>query len=254
MSSFRVKKNYDAVTERNILVGFINYMDGKLKYTNRFTNKTKEESVPFIFGVSESMDERYIQDEISKKDMQRFVESECPNLAKWDYDKLPHGYIRYAGSSTISDNELTNPYVRAKYQKENEHGQLQDYFAFFRSIPVSLEFDVVIKVDSFNTSMKISEAIKKTLYKNRQYHIMNEGLRIPCLLNFPESQGIDKQVTFTSEDEKIYKIEFSVECSSYLYDFVFDTEIFAGKRMATLVNNTKIDSDEIDPSIQVDNL
>lgn len=225
MSEFNNTYNFSDDTERSVIAGLLSFLRDKIKYTNYREDKEQEISVPFFFSFTG--DSRFIQD---------FFSEENTGKADTNYEVVPRGVVKYEGSSVIKSDELTNPYVRAKYQKEID-GRLLDYSAFFRRIPIQMDMEIEIIVDSHINSLKISSEIKRTFYKNKIYQIQVEGLRIPCLIRFPEDLPTNRLLEYGFTDDKMNKMTFPIEVHSFLYDLVGESDIFAGNRMKSIINN-----------------
>jgi hypothetical protein len=103
-------------------------------------------------------------------------------------------------------------------------------------IPVTMNFDVTIKVDSNLDQFKIAEALIKTLYKNNQFNIdagtLDDGtFRLASYYKFPEDQTLERPMEFGFTDEKIYTITFSIEMLSFIPSFEKSDEQYSGNRM-----------------------
>lgn len=230
MSYFNEITNYSNETERDIIVGLVGFLTEKIKYDQVSSQGTQEIRVPFYFSLTG--DERYIQDFLDTEEQRN------GEIATGSYDKIPRGIIKYNYSSAIKSDEMTNPYVRCKFQKE-EDGIIKEYFSFFRKIPIELNFEIEVLFDSIISGLKISSEIKRTFYKNRIYQIISNGLRIPCLIVFPEDSSIDRRLEWQNAEDGLTKLTFSITVNSFLYDIVKDSSIFAGNRMHTIVTNVE---------------
>ena len=95
-------------------------------------------------------------------------------------------------------------------------------------VPIIMNIETDIYVDSILDQLKCSEAIIKAFYKAKSYQIDVAYTRIPCLITFPDEQNFDRTVEFSFSDKKEFKVSFSLEVKSHIPVFKSGTEIFAG--------------------------
>lgn len=207
MSNFLHKFNTDDVHSRAVIIGLINVLNSRVQYTNVLSD-TQEDTVTVPFFYSMTGDDRFLQD--------YFLEwNDCihPKIADGNYDVIPRGIVTLS-SSSINTAAMTHRFVRAKYVKE-VNGELQTYNSFLNSIPLSMNFDVVIAVDTNLDAFKIQQAILETFYKTQVYSINFKGFRVPCQAGFPEDYAFEKTFEFTYEAENRISIKFSIALETY---------------------------------------
>jgi hypothetical protein len=231
MALYNQTYNYTNETERDVLVGLIDLLNKNIFYINKGSDNESLVSVPFFLSFSNN--QRYIQNYFDTDEMRKFIK------ADGQYDQLPRGIIQYMGESSVQSDELVNPYIRGYIQKE-ENGRLVDYYAVIRSIPFTLNLDINIYVDNIISAIKIKSKLKRSFYRTKKYEIQSDGLRIPCLVTFPESYSKDTSLDVSIGDDSIANIFFQLEVRSFLYDIMEETKIFNGDRMATIHNTVTV--------------
>ena len=208
MGNFLHKYNTDNVHSRAVIVGLVNLLNTVVQYDNVLgDNNIDRITVPFFYSMTG--DERFLQD--------FFLEwSDCvhPRHADGNYDVIPRGIVTLT-SNTINTAAMTHRFVRGSYAKEID-GQLQTYNAFLNSIPLSMQFDVVVQTDTNLDAFKIQQSIIETFYKTQVYSVSYKGFRVPCQVGFPEDYGLEKTFEFTYSTETKIEIKFSLTLETYL--------------------------------------
>lgn len=236
MSNFLHKFNTDNVHSRAVIIGLINVLNSRVQYTNVLSD-TQEDSVTVPFFYSMTGDDRFLQD--------YFLEwNDCvhPKIADGNYDVIPRGIVTLT-SSNINTAAMTHRFVRAKYVKE-VNGELQTYNSFLNSIPLSMNFDVVIAVDTNLDAFKIQQAILETFYKTQVYSINFKGFRVPCQAGFPEDYAFEKTFEFTYEAENRLSIKFTIALETYYPVIDATTTRLNSNRMTGIgINSTGVHAD-----------
>jgi hypothetical protein len=183
---FLEKYNTDDIFFRGVILGLLRNLNNKVTYSQTRNNTPTEIHIPFFFTLAG--DEPFLQDNYLDygdcDDKARFAEG--------NFDVVPRGVIEFFSSSIVSSSS-TNKFVRATYTKEVGE-EMKAYSAYLNSIPVSITFNVKIKVDTINEAFKIQQRYIQVLYRNFIYHFEFEGFRVPvqCSIpdSFPEKPGI----------------------------------------------------------------
>ena len=208
MGQFLHKYNTDNVHSRAVIVGLVNLLNTVVQYDNVLGDDTFDRvTVPFFYSMTG--DERFLQD--------FFLEwSDCvhPKHADGNYDVIPRGIVTLT-SNTINTSAMTHRFVRGSYAKEID-GQLQTYNAFLNSIPLAMQFDVVIEADTNLDAFKIQQSIIETFYKTQVYSVSYKGFRVPCQVGFPEDYGLEKTFEFTYQTESKIEVKFQLAVETYM--------------------------------------
>jgi hypothetical protein len=250
MATYNLKFNKDDSTIRHVIVGLLADLHNKVYYYIQRSESSRERiQIPFHYAISGSeafLYDNFLQDSILDPNNQ---------TAMGNYNKLPVGIVNMT-SLNIDSASLLNKYVRGTYVKEMPDQTIRSFISQFQMIPVTMNFDVTIKVDSNLDQFKIAEALIKTLYKNNQFNIdagtLDDGtFRLASYYKFPEDQALERPMEFGFTDEKIYTITFSVEMLSFIPSFEKSDEQYNGNRMfnidqeAYVVDNIERDKNTI---------
>jgi hypothetical protein len=229
MAVYDLHFNKDDVAIRNILIGLLATLNDSIKWYNQIGTSVEDKlliDVPFYFSTTGT--ERYLQDNFLNN-----IDFDPDMLqAEAFYNQIPRGIVQFTGFS-IETQAIVNKYVRMNYLKTEDDGTLNTYNAEAFMVPIIMNIDTEIYVDSILDQLKCSEAVIKTFYKAKAFQVDVAYTRIPCLITFPDEQTHDRTVEFSFNDKKEFKVVFSLEVKSHIPVFKSGTEIFAGNRMET---------------------
>ncbi len=236
--AFNHKYNNADTIIRGCIVGLVNEMNNRIHYQNVWSDEdSRLVRVPFFYAMSG--DERFLQDYFSDW-------SDCaPDFIEGNYDGVPRGTVFLSGVSVLGSN-LTSRFVRGYYNKEVE-GELKRYNSYINSIPLQLNFNAEILVDTSIDSFKIVESIVAVFYKTLVYNVAFKGFRVPTQAGFPEGFDLGKQFEFTYGVTDRQKITFDLEVQTYLPLTDTKEEFFAGKN----IRNTSVNYDASDGRVGV---
>ena len=109
---------------------------------------------------------------------------------------------------------------------------MKTFSSFTNSIPLNLNFNVTIKVDTLLDAFKIYQSVIETFYKTYTFSFEYSGFRIPCQVGFPETYEMAKQLEFTYQSNPQYiDFTFSVLMETYFPEKDLATEKFRGNLM-----------------------
>lgn len=234
MSQYDLHFNKDDVYFRNVMVGLLATLYDSIKWynqTGRGVSDKREIKVPFYFSTTGT--ERYLQDNFLNN-----IDFD-PQLLEAEsfYNKIPRGICDFSGIS-IETSAIVNKFVRMNRLKQEEDGTLNTYNYETYMVPMIMNVDCTIYLDSILDQLKCSEAIIKTFYKNKVYQVDIGYTRIPCLIMFPDDLANERTVEFTFNDKKEFKVTFSLQIKSHLPIFRPETEIFAGNTIQGFITST----------------
>lgn len=216
MGEFLHKYNTDNVHSRAVIVGFVNLLNSKVFFDNVLSDTSVDTVyVPFFYNMGG--DERFLQD--------YFLEwNDCvnPRHADGNYDVIPRGIVTMT-SKSIDTAKMTHRFVRGNYVKE-VNGQLQTFSAYLNSLPITIQFDVEVEVDSNLDAFKVEQVIMETFYKVQVFSVSFRGLRIPCQAGFSEDYAVDKTFEFTYQSNLKTTVKFAVTVETYFPVFDSSTE------------------------------
>ena len=219
MSLYNAYNNEDILV-RGVIAGMLNVLNNNIKYNQIWSNEDKEEiSIPWFYNMSG--DERFMQDFYTF-----YADCDFPKPVDGNADRIPRGEITYTGS-LIDSNRITNRFVQGRYLKEID-GQLQSYISHLYSIPLTINFDCELWVDTHITALKVEQAIRQTFYKTVTFYTYYKGLRLGCTSGFPESDILEKNINYSFETDQKIKLTFNIEIEAYEPVFDPTTEMRAG--------------------------
>jgi uncharacterized protein YneR len=226
MSGFLEKYNTDDVFLRGLILGLLRALNEKLTYTQvNDQQQVLEVFVPFFYSMSG--DEAFLEDFFIQYEN---CDGDVP-FAEGNYDVIPRGIVTM-GNPQIDTAALTNPYVRATYTQEDIQGQMRAFSAYTKSIPLSVPFTIVIKIDSLLDSFKIFQSTLETFYKVLVFYFEYGGMKIPVQVGFPEGYDNDKQQEFSYlNGQKRIQFSFTVQAETYYPQKDLATERFRGNLM-----------------------
>jgi len=227
--AFSHKYNTDDSIIRANIVGLVNELNNRIKFENVWDdNRITTVRVPFFYAMSG--DERFLQDYFSNW-------SDCaPDFIEGNTDPIPRGTIFMQGYSVLAMN-LTSRYVRGYYTKEID-GELKRFNSYINSIPIQMNFNAEILVDTSIDSFKISQAITEYLYRTQTFSVNYKGFRVPTQIGFPDSVESGKLFDFTYGQTDRIKISFPIELQTYLPVVDDLNEMSSTKNITTTITST----------------
>jgi len=221
-TGFTHKYNTDDVLLRAVIVGLVNSFNDQIYYENVISDTERQTvRVPFFYAFSG--DERFLQDYFSNW-------SDCaPSFIEGNYDPIPRGSITLTGINILMANQ-TSRFVRGFFTREKD-GELLRYNSYLNSIPVSLQFNVKILVDTALDAFKIQQEIMRVLYKTLVFRVNFAGSVVPSQAGLPETYTNDKQFEYTYGEQNRISLSFDIEVETYFPIFDKKQEMFAGSRI-----------------------
>jgi hypothetical protein len=235
------KYNNEDILSRAVIAGLLNILNNKITYTQVWSNEDIETiQVPWFYNMSG--DERFMQDFYT-----HYAHCLPPKPVDGNFDMIPRGVITYKGSQ-IDAGRITSRYVQGTYLKE-VNGQLQTYRSFLYQIPLNINFDCEMWIDTQVTGLKIEQAIRETFYKTVTFYIYYKGMRLGCSVGFPEDITLEKNIQYSFESNNPIKITFSLQVEAYQPVFDPTTEVRNDQNMTgigyRLIDKNMLDNDGI---------
>lgn len=179
-TTFNDKTNYKDLWLRNVLVGFLAYLQNRVNWVNEFENESLEVNVPFYGALSG--DTRYILD--------AFKDDMAIDRVDMNTDPIPRGAV-YIKSWAFKAEEFTNPntYINSQIEIEDE---LQEVVAQCKMLPVKVSMHIDIIVDSEADVMKAWESLMTSLFIYKYFTF--EHKRLPINANFSIPTDFDNPI------------------------------------------------------------
>lgn len=203
--------NTDDILIRNVIAGVLSILNNNINYDQVWDKDIVEKiSLPWFFDMGNSSSERFLQDNFT------YFGEQCFKKIDGNFDMFPRGVLSYTSTSIDSGN-ITNRFVEGKYSRF-ENGKLTTYKSFLYSIPLTLRLKAEIWVDTFGNTLKIEQAIREALYRNKTFYVMFRGMKIGCCMGMPDDYNIEKttEISFSNETgEQKLKISFDIVVETY---------------------------------------
>lgn len=236
MSQYDLHYNFDDIFLRNVIVGFINLTHENVRWymqTGRAHTERREVRVPFYFSTTGS--ERYLQDNF----LNDMVTDPANEKAEGTYDLIPRGILNLTGMSVVT-NEITNKYVRVERTRMQDDGSLKTFSVETFWVPIEMEFECTIHVDSMADQLKCTEASMAAFYKHRPFQVDLVSMRIPAVAFFSEKYENDRTFDYKFEDKKSYTVKYPVTVKTSFPIFLNETEVFRGNRIDTFSSSITV--------------
>jgi len=197
--------NFEDVFFRDLTVCVLDTLEGQVKWLNRFAAGDNYVNVPFYYSLTG--DERFLldsfQDDVVSQN--RFVELNT--------DIVPRGHLTMTGFNIKSD-EFANPNVWLRMVIENEV-EIRKVLAKVRAIPISVNFDLAIMVNSEIDVFKCSQAIMDTLWLYRYMYFEHNFMNIDAIMIMPDTEQIEITREKNMSSDNAIKLSLSFEVHTY---------------------------------------
>lgn len=197
--------NFEDVFFRDLTVCVLDTLEGQIKWVNRFSSGDVAVQVPIYYSLTG--DERFLLDSFSDDIVSnnRFIELNT--------DQIPRGHLTMTGFNIKSD-EFANPNVWLRMVVENE-SEIRKILARVRAIPVTVNYDLTILLDSEIDTFKCAQAIMDTLWIYKFMYFEHNFMNIDAMILMPDTNQIEmsREKNLTS-DNKI-QLKASFEVSTY---------------------------------------
>lgn len=195
--------NFEDVFFRDLTVCVLDTLEGQIRWVNRFSKGDVYVQVPIYYSLSG--DERFLldtfQDDIVSES--RFVELNT--------DLIPRGHLTMTGFNIRSD-EFANPNVWLRMVVENEV-EIRKVLAKVRAVPISVSYELTIKLASEIDTFKCSQAIMDTLWLYKFMYFEYNFMNIDAVILMPDNNQIQmsREKNLTSDNNIELKASFEVQ-------------------------------------------
>jgi hypothetical protein len=179
--------NYNNIFFRMVNIGLAKTLNKRLRWINYFKDEKKCVTVPFYLSMAGS--ERFLLDS--------FIDDITDQRVESNTDQIPRGVITMSSFST-DDGQFANPNIYIE-KKVKIHNELSSVVSKVRAIPIILNYEIELRVDSEIDIYKISEKILDMFFNYRFFNIDYFGLKIDSVLELPP----DKQITLPRDSDKL---------------------------------------------------
>ena len=196
--------NYDDNFVRMATIALAKVLGTKVRWINRWSDG-KKIRVIIPFYTSFAGQERFMLD--------AFVDDTASTRAELNTDQKQRGVITFKGGSQ-RDDEFANPnQYLAKETKVND--EFRSIVSRTKAVPISLSFEVIIKLDNEWEVDTCYTKILDVLYNYRFFSISYFGMKIDAFFKLPSESGIDVPRETNLGSDNTITIKFSLEISTY---------------------------------------
>lgn len=194
--------NFEDVFFRDLTVCVLDTLEGQVKWVNRFSSGDVQVNVPFYYSLTG--DERFLldsfQDDIVSEN--RFIELNT--------DIIPRGHLTMTGFNIKSD-EFANPNVWLRMVVENE-SEIRKILSRVRAIPITVNYDLNILLETEIDTFKCSQAIMDTLWIYKFMYFEHNFMNIDAMILMPDTNQVEmsREKNLTSDNKIQIKVSFEV--------------------------------------------
>lgn len=198
--------NYDNTFIRNLTVCVLDTLENKIKWINRFTSGDVNVNVPFYYSLTG--DERFLLDAF-----QDDIVSDGNRMVELNTDIIPRGHITLNSINILSD-EFANPNIWLRTVVENDV-ETKNILAKLRAIPISVNYDMEIKLESEVDVFKCTQALMDTLWLYKYMYFEYNYMNIDAIMSLPDSNQININRDKDLSSDNTIKITISFEVNTY---------------------------------------
>lgn len=204
--------DFDNQFIREVTIALSKTLSKSIRWINHFSDKKVRVVIPFYTNITK--DERF--------DLDAFVDDIVGTRVQLNTDQYQRGVISLMSFASISS-EFANP-NEYLHQKSNVSGVMRSVISKVKAVPMSLHYDIEIKLDSYNEIDKCSQKILNTLFNYFFFNFDYYGLKIDAVLSLPDDKTIEvpQEITLQSDTKK--SIKFSLEVRTYFPIFKIDID------------------------------
>lgn len=195
--------NFEDVFFRDLTVCVLDTLEGQIKWVNKFSKGNVAVQVPIYYSLTG--DERFLldtfQDDIVSEN--RFIELNT--------DIIPRGHLTMTGFNIRGD-EFANPNVWLRMVVENER-EIRKVLAKVRAVPITVNYELTIKLASEIDTFKCSQAIMDTMWLYKFMYFEHNFMNIDAVILMPDTNQITlaREKNLTSDNNIELKASFEVQ-------------------------------------------
>lgn len=210
-------KNYDDVFLRNVIVGYLGFLNERFYWYNKTENGPVKVPIPFYYSLTG--DNRYIND--------AFLDDTPQNRIIGNADPIPRGVLSLSSWAVKSD-EFTNPNVWLNVNKEIDD-ELQQIVTQTKAVPVKLTFSIDAVCDAELDIFKSWQVYMENQYMYRYFTFDYKRLPLNAVFNF----GGETENTTIREmkfgDLSAYVSKYTIEVHTFFPIFDLENKFLANK-------------------------
>ena len=202
------KLNFQDVFFRDVTVCTLATLESQIKWLNKFTDGDRYVEVPIYYSMTG--DERFLLDSFSD-DIVSGDPSGNGRYIELNTDIIPRGHLTMT-SFNIKSDDFANPNVWLRMVIENET-EIRKVLSKVRAIPITINYDLDIILNSEIDAFKCSQAIMDTMWLYKFMYFEYNFMNIDAVILMPDTNSIEivREKNLTSDNSIKLKASFTVE-------------------------------------------
>lgn len=193
--------NFDDNFFRMVGAALVKTLHTSITWINYFHDKKMRVVVPFYLSIPGS--EKYLLD--------AFVDDIVDSRVELNTDQIPRGIVTFNSfSSDITQFANPNEYL---VNKREVNGEMKSFLQKTKAVPVKINYEVDIVLNSEMDVLKCSEKLLNTLFNYMFFNIDYFGMKIDAVFGLPDDKDveIDREQSLDSDVKKHIKFQLTVE-------------------------------------------
>lgn len=233
--------NYDDNFFRMVGISLVKTLSKNITWINHFSDKKMRVVVPFYLSIASN--DRFVLD--------AFVDDIPNSRIELNTDQIPRGVVSFESfNSDTSQFANPNQYIS---NKRVINGKLKSIIQKTKAIPITLNYNIDIVLNSEIDVLKSSEKILNALFNYMFFNIDYYGIKIDAVFSLPDDKDIviEREITMESDTKK--HIKFPLKIQTYYPVFLIEKYGFVDIDDYTICDNDQdIDWDKLDKKNPID--
>ena len=206
------QRNYDDIYFRMIGASLVKTLHTSVTWINYFHDKKIRVVVPFYLSLPGS--DKYLLD--------AFVDDIVGERLELNTDQIPRGIVTFKSFSTDTSSFANpNEYL---LNKREINGEMKAFLQKTKAVPIKINYDVDIVLNSEIDTLKCSEKLINTLFNYMFFNLDYHGMKIDAVFTLPDDKDIEIQRDVTLDSDVKKTIKFSLEVNSYYPIFMVEKD------------------------------
>lgn len=233
-----IRRNYDDVFMRNVLIGFTHFMHDIIKIKEVKNGQIETKTVKCYY--SQTGNQQYLTDLYLDPHQYSAVDFKVEG----NYNEIPRGVFTI-NSSGVNGQNLSGGYERMEFEIEVEtkdgiNKEMVSAMTQFQPEEFSVELE--LKCTSEIERMKIYDVIIEKLYKVKKFYYRYRGFnKLPCHVTFPDNTNDNHQFKFrTNSNDSLPMLTVNIRLTAYRPIIDETTIMKRAERIQKQITRTKV--------------
>lgn len=217
--------NYTDNFFRMVGISLVKTLTNSITWINYFSDLKMRVVVPFYLSIASN--DRFVLD--------AFVDDIPSSRIELNTDQIPRGVVSFESfNSDTSQFANPNQYLS---NKRVINGKLKSLIQKTKAIPVTLNYNIDIILNSEIDVLKASEKILNVLFNYMFFNIDYFGIKIDAVFALPDDKDIviEREITMDNDPKK--HIKFSLKVQTYYPVFLVENNKFIDIDDYTICDN-----------------